>query len=346
MSRMVFLNFIDDIVINIKNGIMRLVYGLYFAIIKAIAWVLDMLTQLFFIFAGMTPVGAPNAESSSGEMEGIDIVNFFLTQKEFQKAYLSLCGVALALIIVFTIAKIIKQDYFERSGPRSKGPIFRNVALSCIAFICIIPVFYFLIEMAGSLALLVMKALGYEGGGVGTLLFNLSWEDGGKSIQAVAEAIPADGGAFDVVVNGTTIGAIDLGDYSYAVSDVVGSMDKKNNFGWYSADTFYAYYWNPIEGTKNINAGDAAASHISEFYWYIFLLSGGALIANLSQMILAMITRMYNLIALFVVAPAPISQIVLDDGQKFKGWKDQVVQEALKVVGCVMSFMIFIMIAG
>ena len=57
-----------------------------------------------------------------------------------------------------------------------------------------------------------------------------------------------------------------------------------------------------------------------------------------------MVTRLYNLIALFIVAPSPISQIVLDDGAKFKSWKDKVLQEAFKVVGCVMSFMIFVMI--
>ena len=40
----------------IVNGFYKLVYGIWFGIIKAIAWVLDMLTQLFFVFAGMTPV--------------------------------------------------------------------------------------------------------------------------------------------------------------------------------------------------------------------------------------------------------------------------------------------------
>ena len=130
---------------------------------------------------------------------------------------------------MFTIGKIIKQDYFERSGPRSKAPIFRNVALSFIAFICIIPVFLFLIEVVGALTLLVMKALGYKGGGIGTLLFNMSWEDGGASIRSIAQSIEGS------------------------------DMPDSDNFGWYPTSTFYEYYWDAsTASSKNYVGGDSA----------------------------------------------------------------------------------------
>ena len=313
----------------IVNGFWKGIYGIYFAIVKAIAWVLDMLTQLFFIFAGMTPVSSTAASEASGEYAKIDIVNFFLTQSSFQKAYLYLCLVALGLIIVFAIGKIIKQDYFDRNGPRSKGPIFRNIALSFIAFICIIPVFYFLIDIVAALALLVMQAMGYKGGGIGSLVFNISWEDNGESIKTVGRLIGTGSvGPVEIVEGGLTV---------FFTDDMKeSSIYDADNFGWYSGDTFYAYYWNSNEVKANVGT--------VEFYWYIFIFTGLILIVNLGQMMLAMVTRMYNLIALFIVAPSPISQIVLDDGAKFKGWKDKVLQESLKVVGCVMSFMLFIMI--
>ena len=313
------LNIIDDWIVN---PIMKLLCGIWFMIIKAIAWVLDMLTQLFFIFAGMTPIGTNTINTKTGVDEGIDIVNYFLTQKSFQRAYLYLCLVALGLIVVFTIAKIIKQDYFDRAGPRSKGPIFRNVALSFIAFICVIPIFYFMIDVVGSLSLLVMKAMGYKGGGLGSMLFNLSWEDNGAGFRAVGEAISND-------------------------------MPDPDNFGWYHGDTFYEYFWNERTGerfaTGAINSRYQIGEEnikISTFYWWMFVFTGLILIVNLAKMLTTMVSRLYKLIALFIVAPAPISQIVLDEGQKFKIWKDNVLKEALKVVSCVMSFMIFMLIAG
>ena len=343
-SKIVTLGIFDSVLNTLWDMVMKVFYGLYFGLVKAIAWALDMLTQLFFIFAGMTPIGTNNTANAD---EGIDIVNFFLTQKSFQKAYLYLCLIALGLIVVFAIGKIIKQDYFDRSGPRSKAPIFRNIALSFIAFICIIPVFYFMIDAVGALALLVMKALGYKGGGLGTMLFNMCWEDGGESIRSVAIALRnhSQQPAFEwntVIANiDTRFGSFDISSAGelYFPSDIKPSkVYDPDNFGWYSNDTFYVAFWNS-ETSKPTNFP-------IQFYWWMFLLTGPILIVNLGQMMLAMVTRLFKLVSLFVVAPSPIAQIVLDDGQKFKGWKDQVVQEALKVVGCVMSFMIFMMMAS
>ena len=301
---------------ELRIGFHKITCGILFGLAKALASILDALTQLFFVFAGMTPVNG-NVNSSNGSVEQIDIVNFFLQQAKFRDAYLKLCLVALALIVVFTIGRIIKQDYFDRSGPRSKGPIFRNVALSFIAFICIIPVFYFLVSTAGALALLVMKAMGYEGGGIGTTLFNMSFSDGGESFIAVGESISQD------------------------------TVYDPNSFSWYKTDTLF-HFWYTDDAFKWSDSStgffDKYNVNQAEWYWYTFFLGALIIFLQLLKMILAMLTRIYNLIALFIVAPAPISQIVLDEGTKFKAWKDKVVQESLKVVGCVMSFMLFMMI--
>ncbi len=330
-----FFDPVTDMITNIINFLARFVYGVYFTVIRSLGWVLDMLTQLFFIFSGMTPI-TDGTLDSQGNYKQTDIVNFFLTKKEFTSAYLELCLIALGFVIVFTIAKIIKQDYFDRSGPRSKGPIFRSVALSFIAFICVIPIFYFLISGVGALALAVMNAMGYDGGGIGTLLFNISWEDGGVSIQNVALALDGK------VHNGGTVG--DRYIDGTALMPFNGQGYDKNNMGWMSIDTFYAYYWDARVAETYTKV--AKINGYAEFYWYIFLIAGIMLAISLFKMMLAMLSRMYKLIALFIVAPAPISQIVLDDGNKFKLWKDRVLQEAFKVVGCVMSFMLFMMIAA
>jgi len=322
---------------NLVNGVMRGIYALYFGFIKIIAWVLDMLTQLFFIFSGMTPVSSTSASSKDGTFPEEDIVNFFLTQNSFRKAYVYLCLVALGLVVVFAIAKIIKQDYFDRAGPRSKGPIFRNIALSFVAFICIIPIFAVLIDIAAALALLVMSAMGYRGGGIGTTIFNLCWEDGGEAVRSVGRMVGTS-------VSGYTDISKDLSIYFPTVDEntiriASSSSFDRDNFGWYSVDTFYVFYWDVKEGVLNRNRAGGMLYEAPEFYWYMFIFTGLILIVNLGQMMLAMLTRIFNLIALFIVSPSPISQIVLDDGAKFKAWKDKVVQEALKVVGCVMSFM-------
>lgn len=323
INMLAFEQILEPVRILIEKLFNKLWYTVYFWIVKAIAWILDLLTQLFFIFAGMTPVSdTSKVDPVTGELGSTDIVTFFLAQESFTSAYFRLCLIALALIVVFAIGKIIKQDYFDRTGPRSKGPIFRNIALSFIAFICVVPIFYFLIDATAALALMVMKAMGYSGGGIGTLIFNMCWDDNGKAIQLAGEKINDFAEQYDLSLS-------------------KGHADK-DNFGWYSVHTFYYYYCDLDTGLKKIISKNDPP--LAEFQPHIFIFTGLVLISNLGKMLLSMLSRLFKLIALFVSAPSPISQIVLDDGQKFKGWKGKVIEEALKVVGCVLSFMIFIMI--
>lgn len=314
---MLGLKFLEDFWLNLVNGFMRMVMWVWFTLQSVLATILDVLTQFFFIFSGMTPISSSTV-NRDGAYESVDIVNFFLGSKTFVDVYWKLALVGLGLVVVFTIIKIIKQDYFERSGPRSKGPIFRDVALSFIAFICVVPIFYFVMQASSALALLVMKIMGYEGGGLGTMLFELSWSDNGESFRAVGEL--------------DSLNDIQLG----------GSYDG-DLFSWYPNNTFYAYFWNPTEGEMT---KFEEYPRVAQYYWYVFLLTAVAMIKSLGTMILAMVTRLFKLIALFIVAPSPISQIVLDGGAKFKTWKDKVIQEAIKVVGCMMSFMTFMLIAS
>ena len=297
------------------NPIIKAFYRIVFGFYRAIASVLDVLTHLFYIFSGMTPISSTDGTTINGDGRdtGVDIVNYFVQREDFIDAYIGLCFVALGLIVVFTIAKIIKQDYFDRAGPRSKAPIFRNVALSFIAFICVIPVFMFIVQAAGLLATIVMKQFGLDTSqGVGTMLFYLSWNDGGTYF---------------------------MNQYSGDAPELLMNM---SHFGEYSiakgGDILYNTFW-------NAGAFESRENPEAEFYWYMFILTGFILIVNLGKMMIAMVTRLYKMIALFIIAPSPISQIVIDDGQKFKKWKDDLIKETLKVVGCVMCFMVFILIA-
>ena len=101
---------------SILDPFIQLFYQLYFVFTKAIAWTLDMITQLFFIFGGMTPVSSTTKiNESTGEYVKNDILNMFIQDKAFTKAYFWLCIIALGLVIVFTIGKIInKRTYTFR----------------------------------------------------------------------------------------------------------------------------------------------------------------------------------------------------------------------------------------
>ena len=141
----------------------QIMYGALQLVCKLVGTFVDLLNIAFYIFAGVDYGGDGRfniVDMTTGESS--NILDYFIFNEEVTKAYLYLALIALVLVAIFTIYKIIKQDYFDKAGPRSKGPIFRNVAISCISFILVIPIFYLIIHASSLLAVQVYEAMGMD----------------------------------------------------------------------------------------------------------------------------------------------------------------------------------------
>ena len=115
----------------------QILYGALQLVCQLLGTFVDLLNIAFYIFAGIdTGDGRFFIGNAEGGRESI--LDFFVFDETVTKSYFYLAGIALVLVAIFTIYKIIKQDYFDKAGPRSKGPIFRNVAISCISFLLVI----------------------------------------------------------------------------------------------------------------------------------------------------------------------------------------------------------------
>ena len=63
-------------------------------------------------------------------------------------------------MLILAVLKIIKQDYIDKEGPRSKAPMFRNLLMSFILYIAVPPLFMVLITASSVLAISVYTAFG------------------------------------------------------------------------------------------------------------------------------------------------------------------------------------------
>ena len=180
------------------NGAIALFWQLVIGILSLVSKIMGLFADLmhiaFYVFAGIdvnskaTGVeGIYNIEVAEGRK---NILDYFLFSESMTKAYVYLAIVGLLLVVIFTIYRIVKQDYFDRAGPRSKGPIFRNVAISCISFVLVIPIFYLIIHSSSLLAVSVMKAMGMSADEfAGALIFKLSWSDNGEVMSMVNKTL-------------------------------------------------------------------------------------------------------------------------------------------------------------
>ena len=323
--------------------LLQLVYGLLTLVSKIMGLFADLMHIAFYVFAGIdlnsesTGVdGIYNIEVAEGRK---NILDYFLFSDTMTKAYISLAVIGLLLVVIFTIYRIIKQDYFDRTGPRSKGPIFRNVAISCISFVLVIPIFYLIIHASSLLAVSVMSAMGMSADEfAGAKIFQLSWSDNGEAMRVVNKALSGEPYASEAKfqwmwnLHGQTLFSM-MADGKYVKYDTtimkaLGKIDKDGNVI-------------PWPG-KLAMINNQGVGIYGEFYWYVYLVGIWAALPVLKDMIFAMIQRIFKLMALFLVAPAPISRYVLDDGATYKKWQKQSIEQGLRVVSATMCFSIYL----
>lgn len=330
----------------------QIMYGALELVCKLIGTFVDLLNIAFFIFAGVDFGDGMFNVVAGGE--STNLLDYFIFNETVTKSYLYLALIALVLVAIFTIYKIIKQDYFDKAGPRSKGPIFRNVAISCISFILVIPIFYLIIHASSLLAVQVSEAMGMDPYTfAGMRVFELSWSDHGYAMHIINNQLhQSTSGSGGVIENAGSVWYLEgnllfvlLADGELVKYDqeVLESL-RLSTYGLLSWQGPLAYYGRstPVDGIGAVRN----QLFYANFYWYIYFVGIVVALKAMWNLVLAMIQRIFKLLGLFLVAPAPISQYVLDDGAKFKEWLKKSIEEGLRLVVACMSFAIFLMVLG
>ena len=319
----------------------QILYGALQLVCQLLGTFVDLLNIAFYIFAGIdTGDGRFFIGNAEGGRESI--LDFFVFDETVTKSYFYLAGIALVLVAIFTIYKIIKQDYFDKAGPRSKGPIFRNVAISCISFLLVIPIFYLIIHASSFLAVQVLSAMGVDlDTYAGMMVFELSWSDGGYAYHFVngeLGGLQNKIGSMWYMKNNSLFALLADGElvkYDLDLKAQLGNREWKGPLATYSQ---------PFTNAAGVEM--PYYLFYAQFYWYIYFVAIIVALKAMWNLILAMIQRIFKILGLFIVAPAPISQYVLDDGAKFKKWLEQSIQEGLRLVTASFSFAIFLMVLG
>ena len=329
----------------------QIMYGALQLVCTLIGTFVDLLNIAFYIFAGVDYGGDGRFNIvDTATRESVNILDYFIFNEEVTKAYLYLALIALVLVAIFTIYKIIKQDYFDKAGPRSKGPIFRNVAISCISFILVIPIFYLIIHASSLLAVQVYEAMGMDMDTyAGMKIFELSWSDGFKENKEIGSMAMHK-------VNNALAGASSgkVGSVWFIEDNLLFILLADGELVKYDVEAIEAVRvlhdavtWEGPLATYGVEEGGMLKYvFYTNFYWYIFFVGAVVGMKALWNLTLAMIQRIFKLLGLFLVAPAPISQYVLDDGAKYKEWLKKSIEEGLRLVVATMSFAIFLLVIG
>ena len=83
---------------------------------------------------------------------------------------------------------------------------------------------------------------------------------------------------------------------------------------------------------------------LSEYDYFFSWLGSIVIILALGQALLMFVDRAISIVILFVVSPISLSTTVLDDGARFKLWRDQFITKFLTGYGCIIGINIFALI--
>ena len=102
---------------------------------------------------------------------------------------------------------------------------------------------------------------------------------------------------------------------------------------------------NYLNGTSRFSYYDT--SKVSEYFqlskinFFLGLVGSLSVVALLSLTLLSFVERIISLVLLFVVAPLPMSAAPLDDGERFKLWREQTINKFLTAYGGLLALNIF-----
>ena len=328
-------------------------------------WLYEFLDTIFEMFRVLCGIDTVSVEGTDG---GQSILNVFLQASNVTKAFLLIFLVAILVAAVSTIVAVVKNIVNMKGGERKShartvGQGFGTIIITGVmAFVML-----FGITMSNYVLIKVNDATAPDSGlTISAQLFDMSV---GKSYeyedQLIYEPIPVldefgrkqydDEGNLIVerdeqgnIVyeekrqlkldeNGnpiTTTGwrneytAADI-DFSYMSPDDVFGVHKKTLGLFEDADKGYTK--DPMVEMESFN------------FWTAYLVVIVMLVAIIFSM-LGLVKRIFDIVLLFIVLPLISATIPLDDGARFKQWRDTVVSKVILAYGAILSVNVFLLI--
>jgi len=84
--------------------------------------------------------------------------------------------------------------------------------------------------------------------------------------------------------------------------------------------------------------------NLADINYFVGLLSSLVILVMFSLSSISFIQRLFDIIMLYIISPALVSTIPLDDGQRFKLWREMVVSKVLGCYGIILAMNLFFLI--
>ena len=103
-----------------------------------------------------------------------------------------------------------------------------------------------------------------------------------------------------------------------------------------------------LNGTKDYYSTSEVSAYfdLEDFNYFLGFVGGIAVLVLLALSLLSFVERLLSLMILFIVAPLSMSTAALDDGARFKLWRDQTINKFLMAYGSLICINLYMMMVN
>ena len=279
----------------------------------------DMVMQLFSVFSGIEAIKADGKEES--------LLLYFIGNPTVIKVFWAIFIIGVFCVFLFTAISIVKNMVvIKKTVAQILGKMIISIFSMVVVVMCLFGFIF------GANCVLAEIDVAFNQGSeltIGQQLFD-------ASIDADAWADPAYA---DEDENGISQGMKEI-----FGTDNNGNISK--DWDGVTPDRIFGKYktsWVGLEDDSDEgNLKQAAIIKINEYDFFIGLPSSIIIAIVLFVSVMGLITRLYDLVFIFLTSPLVMSTLPLDDGAKFKLWRETAISKTLLAYGTVFSVNIYI----
>lgn len=341
---------------------------------KLLFWLYEMLDTIFEMFQVLS--GVQGVETADGESSR-SLIEMFLESSAVTKAFFILVLLGIFVAAVSIVAAVVKNMVNLKGGERkSQGTIVGQGFGSII--ITFVMAFMMIFGISASNAILkeVSKATSPSDGlTIATTLFDIcvyktykfDYNDKSNPMMTIltdSNGVPildSDGKLQyvekkDAYGNTIYIYPPLLGDDGkqlyesgwYGIYDINFLSEQVKSFGWsgLSPDKIFGVRQKDLFIFENKDYGYSAEPwvELESFNMFVAYLVVIIMLVAIIWSMLSLVKRIYDLVLLFIALPLVSATIPLDDGARFKQWRDSVISKVVLAYGVVFSINIFLLI--
>ncbi len=276
-------------------------------VMQLFLWVLAMIDGLVSIFSAIS--GLTNVSYNS---EKVDMLQTFLGNSTVTTIFWCIFLLTVGLGCLFATCSIIKNIITNKSTVKS---IVGKFFLFLLGTLAVLAVLYFGILISNA----VLQLLGQIFG------MNKTSTISNALFDACASGTYKDGWTIDAILarhNADSITEIPavllLGDYHDGIlGSILGSVWKLNGY---------------------VDAG--------AFQYLLAAIGSVIILIELIIVTLHLAKRLYEIVFLYFIMPASMSTLPIDDGARFKNWREQFVTKIIIIYGAVIAVNLFTLLAS